>query len=202
MKQCRFCGVFVEELTDICVSCGYDFKKDIVDPNFMQKKILMADKKIKKTKAENKSAGISPGVKKFMFTGLAILVFSILYKYNFNLSVVYSEILRIPSEIKSGKFIGKSDNKKDKENKKVELINVLSFMGNKEKAKNKDLKIEGISFDVNGKSFIIINGSLVSEGQSFKNITVKKISKDMVEAIVDGQNKILTVNQIIPLRND
>ena len=194
MKQCGLCGNLVEDVADACTSCGYDFRTDRVNPNFVPKPSPTG-------RAKNTESGVrvSSGVKKFAIVGLLIVIFSVLYKYNFNISDAVSDAGRLFNQIKSGKFIkGKVDKNKDKEVKKVELINVRSFIAPSKANRYKDLKIEGISFDASAKSFIIVNGRVISEGETFDKIIVKKINLDSVELIIAGKPQILRVNQRIP----
>lgn len=197
MKQCRLCGKTLKEEETICPFCGYNIVTDSVSRSFQPKPESARNKEEREQAA--KAGGVSPGVKKFALAGLAILIFSIFYKYNFNINTITSKANQLFNRIKTGEFTKGKDNKKaDKEVKKVELVNVRSFDRYKKPAANKDLKVEGIFFDANAKSFIIINGKLICEGESFKNITVKKIYKDSVELIVAGKTETLKVNQSIP----
>ena len=120
-------------------------------------------------------------------------------KYNFDINTIIFESKSIFSRVKSGKLFKDKSKKKGEETKKVELINVRSFDRYNKPAVTKFLKIEGISFDPLGKSLVIINGKVVSEGGIFGNITVEKINKDSVELVIGGETKVLSVNQSISL---
>jgi len=194
MKHCRLCGNFVEDVADACTSCGYDFRTDTVNPNFVPKPSSTG-----KTKLEATGTHVSTGVKKFAIIGLIVVIFSVLYKYNFNINDVVFDTVGLFNHAKSGKFIkGKVDKNKGNEVKKVELINVKSFIAPSNADRYKGLKIEGISFDASAKSFIIINGKVVSEGETFDKVIVKKINLDSVELVVAGKPEVLRVNQSIP----
>jgi len=198
MKQCRLCGKTLKEEETICSSCGYDLKTDTVSQSFQPKLTASENKKEK----DSKVGGVSLGVKKFALAGLVIVIVSICYKYNFNINTIVSEANRLFNRIKTGKFTrGKDDKKADKEVKKVELVNVRSFDRYKKPVANKGLKIEGIFFDAKAKSFIIISGKLVCEGESFENITVKKIYKDSADLIIGAKIETLRVDQSIPFRD-
>jgi len=154
---------------------------------------------IKEKKDTDADRGMDPRVKNFAFTGLAIVMFSVFYKYNFNINLVGYEISRIFDKIKTGQFtIWQADKKKDGKTQEIGLIDIKYFKLPKRSTADKDLAVEGIFFDPDTKSFAIINGEVVSEGKNLGNITVKKINKDSVEIIVDGETKILEANQNIP----
>ncbi|PIQ88025.1 MAG: hypothetical protein COV73_01010, partial [Candidatus Omnitrophica bacterium CG11_big_fil_rev_8_21_14_0_20_43_6] len=63
------------------------------------------------------------------------------------------------------------------------------------KANGQDRKIEGVFYDPKGKSYVLINGHLVSEKESFGNMVIQKINSDSVEALEDGKQLILRVHQ-------
>ena len=42
---------------------------------------------------------------------------------------------------------------------------------------------------------MVINGQLVSEKESFGNMLIKKINRNSVEVVEDGNDKILQVNK-------
>jgi hypothetical protein len=153
-----------------------------------------------KEKTDNKGRGIDRRVKKFAFIGLAIVIFSILYEYNFNLGAVIAQARFCLNVIKLGKFIpGELGQKKDKMKEKIELLDVRSFQGAGGVTRYAGLKVEGIAYDPDGRSFVTINGTVLSEGESIKQVTVKKINRDTVEVIVDGESKIFAIEQSIPL---
>jgi hypothetical protein len=196
MKQCRLCGKLLEEENTTCWSCGYDFNTDSVSPSFKPKPASITGKEEKEKTA--KAGGVSSGVKKFALVGLAVVIFSVLYKYHFDINAVFSDASRLFDTIKSGKFAKSKDGKKKgAKAEKIELINVRSFISPTKVDRYKDLKIEGISFDPGGKSFIIVNGRVISKGETFENVTVKKVNTDTVELIVAGKAEVLKVNQRI-----
>lgn len=133
MQECRYCGKAIEDTEPFCINCGYDPKTDTVSKDFMQQgeSVKHLKKKYKGGASVGKE-GINPGVKKFVFFGLAILIFSIFYKNNFNINNVVSEAKYYFVRIVRGKFaIGKiGKDKRDKKNEKVEWINVRTFEEN------------------------------------------------------------------------
>jgi Sec-independent protein translocase protein TatA len=67
-----------------------------------------------------------------------------------------------------------------------------------EQEKITSVKLEGILFDSTGKGSAIMNGQVLYEGDSVENARIIKINKDSVEVAVDGKNKVLGINQILP----
>lgn len=201
MTICKFCQRSMKDNDGICAFCGYDPKTDAISPTFIQQADSL--KSIKQKIKENERAagtGIDPRIKNFAFIGLVIVAFSIFYKNNFSISGVASEITHSFTRLKTGKFtigVFTKKKKKDKTAKKVELINMGSFQAPQDIALRKELVIEGISFDPGYRSFVIINGKVISEGQSIDGATVKTINKDSVEVVVDGQRKVLGIKQRI-----
>ncbi len=200
MKECQYCKEQMKDEDVVCIMCGYDHKTGTINNAFkeqMAKERGVREKaQRKKEKLQNKGRGISPGVKKFVFIGLIITVFALFYKHNFNISSVVSEISQSLAKLKKFKFSEtKTKDKKDNKPEKIELTDVNSFKGNNKPLRKKDLKVEGIFFDPQRKSFVSINGQILSEGESAGDVAVKKINRDSVELVIGGENTILKVNQ-------
>jgi len=200
MKVCKFCGKTLEREDAVCVYCGYDPKTDMMSPDFKPKKKKLErqiHETIIKKQTRDRSTGVDPRIKNFAFIGLAIVLFSIFYKYNFNIEGATSEISYFFSKLMRGK-ISFLKFGKNKNIEKIEWIDMKNFEGTKQKISKGDLLIEGIFFDSEGKSLVVINGQALSEGQYLNNITVKKIYRDSVEIIADGQQISLKVNEALP----
>jgi len=197
MINCHFCGKEIEQVKAVCVSCGYDPKTDTVKPEL---KDQAAAKKAAKGKKLKLTGGVSPRIKKFAFISLAIVIFSIFYKYNFNPVFVAAEFKHMFTLIRTGKIVEifKFGGKEDNKNKSVGMMNVRSYKAPQDAKKYKGLLIEGILFDPGAQSFVIINGEVISEGSSFKGVVVKKIDRHTVELMVNGESKVLEANQSIP----
>lgn len=128
MQECRFCKGTIKNGDPFCKYCGYDPKTDRMSPDFIP--TGQPVKPLNKKAVSIFSAGISPGVKNFAFIGLAILIFSILYKNHFNINNVVSEVKYYFTMISKGKFkIGES-----KRSKKIEWIDVMTFEENADRA--------------------------------------------------------------------
>ena len=202
MKECRYCKRPLKEEEIICTFCGYDHKADTISQSFKRK--AAARKKEERTRLAG--GGIDPRVKKFAYIGLVITVFSLFYRYNFNINTMWSEARQSVSKTKIGKFLidrGIPLRKKAKVTQKIELIDVRSYQGPASTTANKESKIEGIFFDPDAKSFVTIQGKVLSEGESLGSITVKKINRDSVEVMVDGESMVVGVDQsIAPSKNN
>ena len=214
MKKCKYCGKPLESEEGICAYCGYNPNTDTMSPDFKKEdkraekpkqeaKILemnIEDKQTKEKKEPRRDVGINPWIKRFAFIGLVVVVFSIFYKHHFNIGNVVAEARHFFSRIKTGKFsMDRFSKKEDKVEEKVEWVNVRSVEVPQREISEIDLILEGIIFAHDSRSFVIISGKVLSEGESINNITVKKIYKDSVQLIIDGRTKLFRLNQSIPL---
>jgi hypothetical protein len=162
--------------------------------NIQPEKISKKEKElpVKGKKRGPRLWGVSPGVKKFAYFGLAIVAFSILYKHNFNPEAIKAEVNLLWAKTQARLISGKAKKAKEGINKAA-LISVVNFDGSQKPGTNKDLKVEGIFFDADGGSFIVLNGKVIAEGQSWMGVMVKKISRESVEVEVNGESRILGV---------
>jgi len=172
MKTCRFCKEENSDKEQICPYCGYDFKTDTLTPGFISK--------AKKVDRFKKKKLVGPGVRTFIFWAILIIIFSLIFKYRGNLSGLIDQVKN---------FAGNKGN----ENKSVGLVDIRSVKIPAEKLEQKEKRVEGIFYDANDKSYVIINGQLISEGEVFEDVFVKKINKDSVEIVKDGNIQTLKV---------
>lgn len=198
MKECQYCKKQMNDEETVCIICGYDQKTGTINNAL---KAQMAQEQDCKEKTKRKKAlpdnarDVNPWVKKFAFAGLIVTLLSLFFKHNFNIGSVVTELTQPLAKLRFKLSGGKAKNNKDKQIEKVELIDLKSFEGNRKLFSKRDLKVEGIFFDPHARSFVTINGIILSEGESVDNTTVKKINKDSVELIVNGKSKTLEVNQ-------
>jgi hypothetical protein len=161
----------------ICGNCGYNPQTDTMTTSFVKKK--------QKAAFEQKQSILSPGVKSFVFWGMIIIVFSLGVKYHG----------------KVGDIIWKAKNKsaqasrKASQNKVIRLMDVRSFKAPVDRTVGKNRKIEGIFYDPQGKSYVVINGRLVSENESYGSMFIKKINSNSVEVLQDGKKQVLRVSK-------
>lgn len=204
MTECVYCKRPMKEEAVVCIYCGYDHKLGTISQAYKPQQDAPGKEsgvkiRIKEEKSPAGSGGVNPKVKKFAFIGILLVAFSILYKYNFNLSVIVSDLTEAAVNIKGVKFLqDKFGKKKARAIEKIELSNVEKFEVKKE-GPAKKLRLEGIFFDPRGKSFATINGQVVSEGESVDNVILKKIDRNSVEVIAGNETKTLEVNQSISL---
>jgi len=175
MKVCHFCKEEISDKEQICAYCGYNFQTDTVIPDFV--------KKIKEKDKGEKQKLIGSGIKTFIFWATLIIIFSLIFKYHG----------KIGNLIQQGKSYFKKV-KKSQIDKAAEFIDLSSVRVPVKKSKAAGEEIEGIFYDPKAKSYVIINGKLVSEGESFEGVFIKKVNNDSVEIIKDGKTKILLVD--------
>ncbi len=193
MKECKFCKKHLNDNDMTCGYCGYDFKTGAMDPSFDPNKPKKTEK--------NKIGGISPLIKKFATIGILVLVVSLTYKHMFNIKAIIEDFVSSALQQTSGgkkKITVKGKVKGDNKPQKMELTDVRFYEKKEKPGKYKDLKVEGIFFDPSGKSFITINGKILSEGESINDTVIEKIYSDSVELKVKGETKVLGVNQSTP----
>ncbi|MFC1646432.1 hypothetical protein ACFL2Y_04570 [Candidatus Omnitrophota bacterium] len=125
MQECKFCSSKINDEDVFCKTCGYDPKTDTINPDFVSpppdKQPLTAP--TNKQSITTSKGGVSPGVKKFAFISLAILIFSIFYKNHFSISNVFAEVKHAFTMISKGKF----KVWEDKPSKEIEYIDVRTF---------------------------------------------------------------------------
>ena len=185
MKTCRYCEEVIGDQDEICGNCGYNPKTDTLTTSFVKKE--------KKIGSGQKQKVLSPRVKSFVYWGVIIIVFSLGAKYQGKIGDIFWEaknILLGNKVKKSAQASGKIN-----QNKTIRLIDVRSYKASADKSTDKNSKIEGIFYDPQGKSYVVINGQLISEKESFGNMVIKKINSDSVEVVQDGNEKVLTVNK-------
>ena len=123
MQECRFCKEKIKDRDPFCKNCGYDSKTDTVNPNFVPPARPINTNR--KRRVSMFSLGISPGIKKFVFIGLTILIFSIFYKNHFNIENVAEEVKHYFTMISKGDF--KVWEQKKSERKKIEWIDIKTW---------------------------------------------------------------------------
>jgi len=184
LKTCRFCEEVIGEQDEICGNCGYNPKTDTLTTSFVKKK---------KVESGQKRRIVSSPVKSFVFWGMIVIVFSLGVKYQRKIG----DIIWEAKNILLGNKVNKSAPAAGKvnQNRTTRLIDVRSYKASADKSPGKNRRIEGIFYDAQGKSYVVINGQLVSEQMSFGNMVIKKINRDSVEVVQDGKEQVLRVSK-------
>ena len=185
MKICRFCEKVIAPLDEICGNCGYNPQTDTMTASFVKK-----DKPVGFLRKQRK---LSPAVKSFAFWGIILSVLSLGIKYQGK----FGDFVWNAKNVFLGSQAGKSAQSSGKTvpAKTTRLIDVRSYKAPVNGAIGNDKRIEGIFFDPQGKSYVIINGQLVSEKENFAGWFVKKINSNSVEVVEEGKEKLLKVNK-------
>jgi hypothetical protein len=185
MKICRFCEKVIGDQDEICGNCGYNPQTDTMTAAFVKKE--------SKKDSGRKEGILSPGVKTFVIWGMAVVIFSLGIKYQGKLGDI---LWKVKNTI-LGNRVAKSSQvpEKTKPIKAIRLIDVRSYKASVDKTAGKNRRIEGIFYDPQGKSYVMINGQLISEKGNFGNMVIEKINRNSVEVVEDGNHQVLTVNK-------
>lgn len=187
MGICRFCNEVIGDRDEICANCGYNPKTDTLTVGFVKKE--------KKVRFVQKQGKVSSGVKSFMFWGTAIIVLSLGIKYQGKLGDVVwkAKNILLGVKIKQSAPAAQASVKTD-QNKITRFTDVRSYQAPVDKSPDKKIRIEGIFYDPLGQSYVLINGKLTREKESFGEMVIKKINRDSVEVFQDGRELTLKVN--------
>ena len=195
MKECKFCKKPINDEDMACGYCGYDFTTGTMGQSFDPQKAYKGEKP--------KIGGVSHSIKKFAIIGILILIVSLTYKHILNIKSIIEDFVSSAIQDASGskKKVNTKGKAKVKSNKpqKIELRDMRFYEKKEKPGKYRDLRVEGIFFDSTGKSFVTINGKVLSEGESISDVGIEKIYSDSVELRVKGETKILGVSQSLPL---
>jgi len=185
MKICRYCEKEIQDEDKICSNCGYNPQTDTLTASFVKKAV--------KTGSERKQTAVSSGIKTFAIWGLTIIIFSLAVKYQGKIGDLFWKAKNLIPGAKSTAAVEAAQ--KARPPVATRLIDVRSYEATPPKTFAKDRKIEGIFYDPQGKSYVVINGRLVSENESFGDILIKKINRDSVDVLEAGQEKALKVSK-------
>jgi hypothetical protein len=185
MMICPFCEAVIGDQDKICGDCGYNPQTDTMTKSFVRKK--------KAVVVEQKQRMLSPKIKSFVFWGIMIIVLSLGIKYQ----VKIGDLVWKAKNILLGNKVNSSAQASGKAqpNKVLGLRDVRTYQAPADKSLGKNKKIEGIFYDPQGKSFVMINDQLISEQMNFGDMLIMKINHDSVEVVQDGKKKVLRVNK-------
>ena len=120
MQECRYCKQTIQDGDLFCKYCGYDPSTDMMRKDFVPHVATP-----KKKSPLSSGAGVGAGVKKFVFIGLAVFIFSIFYKNHFNISNVIAEIKNSVIMLLKGKSTAWKPKPSQKE---VQWIDMRTFV--------------------------------------------------------------------------
>jgi hypothetical protein len=183
MKTCRYCEEKISDQDEICANCGYNPKTDTLTAGFVRKNKPVIKKQM----------AVGPGVRNFACWGGLIIVCSLGVKYQGKIGDAFWEA----KNILLGNKITKSARASVKSVKNVvptRLTDVRSYQAPADKILRGASKVEGIFYDPQGKSYVVIGGELFTEGENAGKMAIKKINQGSVEVLENGQKQLLKVD--------
>jgi len=192
MQKCRYCGKEIKKETVICEYCGYNSQSGTLSPDFKQDDV----------KKKSKSA---PFILPKVILSSIFLIASLILLYNSiwgRATYLKFIISNARQALQNLKIAPKSKTDYSPKQLKTKAISSRKSFLNKiqEERKKNQLTIEGIAYASGGQTFVSINGTILSEGDSFKGIKVLKIHDNSVELMFpNGEIKTLSISQSIPL---
>ena len=195
MKKCRYCGKYIKYEEVVCEFCGFNGETGALDPTF--------DPGAKK---ESKAKSVIADRLKAIFATL-LFVIAIIVFYNAiwgksdYLKSFASNIMQRLENLKpeaATKTRPYSSSGKPKEF--ITLVKVTLPSKAALEKRNKFLTLEGIAYASGAKSFITINGEVLTEGDTIASVIVGKIKESSVEFLLpNGEVKSLEISQSIPI---
>ena len=185
MKKCKCCKVLIKEEDAFCPFCGYDPKTDTISASFRQNAVS-SEVAARKMQVDRRPVieGISPGVKRFALIGLAVIVFSIFYKHNFNLSGLIAEVKQPGDKagIKVSDLIPLKVEKKNESGGKAEEYEIFNPAT--------PLILQGVTWG-GIMPQAVINSTVYHVGDVIQGAKIIKISKQGVVVLYNGLSYLL-----------
>ena len=187
--QCKFCGKEIATAETTCASCGYDSKTDTCLPHDK-----LAAKKKSSVDPEQIKQYMGLAVKVLVIGGIILLVFFFKGPFLVFMTQFPKRIVAMGTARRSGKE--EADDTQKDARKGPSLKEKLGDVVAGEIRKH-FFVVEGIFFVEGKKSYIIANGEILGEGDSFKGVTVHGIGKTTVVVEAQGKTQELGVSQKI-----
>lgn len=194
-KKCTYCSKYIRKEMTVCEYCGYNFQTGALDPHFKPGSPSDARAKGK----------IAKRLKVFFAAVLFIATFVVLYngiggKSDF-LNSLASNIMERLQNLNWKKETKASVHTSGKKNKPLVTFSQVTLLDKTAIEKRKKfLVLEGIVYTYGGKSFITINGEVLTEGDTIASVEVGKIRENSVELLLpNGESKTLEISQSIPI---
>jgi len=174
MKECKFCNAPIKGENAFCHFCGYDPKTDTIRQNVVLKRKIQKEER-------HFSYGIRPSIRMFAFIGLAVVIFTIFYKHNFNLNGVISEVKQAwhKGRIKASKIIPMEVEKKTESVEETETFNP-----------SVPLIVQGVIWG-GAMPQAIINNRVINIGNVIEGAKVIDINKKGVVLLYKDHNYLL-----------
>jgi hypothetical protein len=198
MRECKSCHISIQDNVASCPFCGYDPKTDTISASFKPSAALS---KVREKKLQAKETRIGPGVKMFASIGLAVIIFTVFYKHNFNPNEVMSKIKQDLSEVISG-----VKRPWDKIKTEVGIIIPLDVEENKETKEKTEvfnpstpLIVQGVVWK--GKILqAIINHKVFDIGDTIEGAKIIEISRKGVTVLYKERSYLLpsSVSKYVP----
>jgi len=193
LKKCRYCGKYIKYEEVICEFCGFNCETGALDPTF--KPGVKKDLKAKGVIANRLKAIFAT----LLFIIAIIVLYNAIWGRSDYLKSFASDIMQRLENLKlkaATKIHSYSSG--GKTNELITLAKVaLPDKAALEKRK-KFLTLEGIAFVSSAKSFITINGEVLTEGDTIASVIVGKIKENSVELLLpNGEAKSLEISQSI-----
>ena len=195
MKKCRYCGKYIKYEVAICEFCGFNGDTGALDPTF--------EPGVKKdVKAKGAIVDRLKAIFATLFFIVAIIVlYNAIWGRNDYLKSFASDIMQRLENLKpkaTTKTPSYSSGGKTKEF--ITLLKVTLPDKAALEKRNKFLTLEGIAYVSGAKSFITINGEVLTEGDTIASVIVGKIKESSVEFLLpNGEAKSLEISQSIPI---
>jgi len=185
VKKCKCCNEPIKEEYAFCPFCGYDPKTDTISASFRQNAVS-SEVAARKMQVDRRPVieGISPGVKRFALIGLAVIVFSIFYKHNFNLSGLIAEVKQPGDKagIKVSDLIPLKVEKKNESGGKAEEYEIFNPAT--------PLILQGVTWG-GIMPQAVINSTVYHVGDVIQGAKIIKISKQGVVVLYNGLSYLL-----------
>jgi len=195
MKKCRYCGKYIKYDQVICEFCGFNCDTGTLDPTF--------DPGAKKdAKAKSAIADRLKAVFAIVFFIIAIIVlYNAIWGKSDYLKSFTSDIMQRLEDLKSRVATKTRPNSSDAKTKEfITLLKVTIPDKAALEKRKRFITLEGIAYAFGAKSFITINGEVLTEGDTIASVIVGKIKESSVEFLLpNGEAESLEISQSIPI---
>lgn len=198
MKKCRYCGKYIKYEEVVCEFCGFNCETGALDPAF--------EPRVKKG---SKTKGAITDLLKAIFA-TAFFIIAIIVSYNAiwgrsdYLKSFASDIMQRLENLKPKAATKTRPYSSGGKTKEIITLGKTTLPDKAVLEKRKKfLTLEGIAYVFGSKSYITINGEVLTEGDTIALAIVGKIKESSVELLLpNGETKSLEISQSIPIPVD